>query len=157
MGGNTIITRKYRQQLIREEAALDRGQLARGPISNLLPVEAKEAANRRPLGMGDLRIALEVGDCSLGQMPDVVQNIMGGWPEGILEGWDHSPEEEMQVDEEIHRHMGPPKINGALTNGVHVNGASTTEDNESYGWAGGGAEDRKRLFSLLDECLAIGQ
>ena len=88
----------YRQQLIREEAAADKGQLARSPISNLLPVEAKEVTSRRPLGMSDLRLALEVGDCSLGQMPDVIQHIMGGWPDGVLEGWNDLPEDDEKAE-----------------------------------------------------------
>jgi len=157
VGGSTVVTRKYRQQLMREEAALEKGQLARGPTNYLLPVEAKEAASRHALGMSDLRLALEVGDCSLGQMPDVVQHVMGGWPEGVLEGWDDLPEGSEQANEEIRRPMDPPRTNGVLTNGVHVNGIGKTEDNESYGWAGGGADDRKQLFSVLDQCLSIGQ
>ena len=41
-----------------------------------------------PLGISDLRVALSIAACSLGPMPDVVTDIMGGWPEGVLEDWE---------------------------------------------------------------------
>lgn len=155
-GALSITTRRYRQQLEREESMLSRGEVARGPISNLLPVETKEASARRPLGMGDFRIALGVGgDCGLGQTPTVVENILSNYPEGVLEGWGGHPDE-MEVDEEDGMNKGGARANGTLTNGVYVNGTTST-DNESYGWEGGGAKDREKLFALLDECLTIGQ
>ena len=155
-GALSITTRRYRQQLEREEGMLSRGEVARGPISNLLPVETKEAGARRPLGMGDFRIALGVGgDCGLGQMPTVVENILSGYPEGVLEGWGGRPDN-MEEDEDTGMDRGGARVNGTLTNGVHVNGI-TSNDNENYGWEGGGAKDREKLFALLDECLAIGQ
>lgn len=157
IGGTTIMTRKFRQRHIREQAALDKGQLIRNPTNNLLPVEAKEAASRPPVNMGDLRLALTLGDRSLGQFPHVRLKIMGGYPEGVLEDYHDMPELNLQIGEDKHRPMEPPKANGVLTNGVHVNETNTNEDNESYGWPGGGAEDRKKLFSIIDECLGISQ
>lgn len=158
-GSISITTHRYRQQLDREENMLSKGEMSRGMVSNLLPAEAKEAASRRPLGMGDFRIALDVGgDCGIGQMPTIVENIMGGWQEGVLEGWGRHPDEdvEMQDVEEIQR--SGPRVNGVLTNGVHhVNGNAHHTDNDNFGWEGGSAKDRENLFSLLDECLAIGQ
>ena len=155
-GALSISTRRYRQQLEREEIMLSRGEVARGPISNLLPVETKEAGAQRPLAMGDFKIALGVGgDCGLGQMPTVVENVLSSYPEGVLEGWGgHS--DEMEIDEDDGTNRGGARVNGTLTNGVYVNGATPT-DNDSYGWEGGGAKDREKLFALLDECLAIGQ
>ena len=157
-GSISITTHRYRQQLDREENMLSKGEMSRGMASNLLPAEAKEAASRRPLGMGDFRIALDVGgDCGMGQMPTIVENIMGGWQEGVLEGWGRHPDEdvEMQDVEEIQR--SGPRVNGVLTNGIHVNGNAHHADNDNFGWEGGSAKDRENLFSLLDECLAIGQ
>ncbi len=135
---------------------LSKGEVARGIVSNLLPVETKEASSRRPLGIGDFRIAMEVGGSSaMGQMPTIVENIMGGWPEGVLEGWGRHPDKIVEEEEEMER--SGPRANGVLTNGVHVNGAYAGNDNESWGWEGGAAKDREKLFSLLDECLAVGQ
>ena len=150
-GALSINTRRFRQQLEREEQALSRGEVSRGVVSNLLPVETKEASVRRSLGLGDFRIALEIGGASeMGQMPTVVEDIMGGWPEGALEGWGRYPDA-MDIEEnEI-----APRIDGVMVNGITTNGAHPT-DNDSYGWEGGATKDRDKLFSLLDECLAIG-
>lgn len=152
-GALSITTRRYRQQLDREEKMLSKGEVARGVVSNLLPVETKEANSRRPLGLGDFRIAIAVGGSSaMGQMPTIVEDIMGGWPEGVLEGWGRHPDTADEEEEELER--SGPRLNGVMTNGVHVNGAN---ENESWGWEGGAAKDRDKLFSLLDECLAVGQ
>ena len=149
----SIKTRRYKQQLEKEEDMLSRGEVARGVTSNLLPVETREAGARKPLGMGDFRTALSVGgDCGMGQMPTIVKGIMGGWPEGVLEGWGRHPEKGGEEDIET----GRARVNGVMTNGVHTNG-TTPHDNESWGWEGGGTADRAELNSLLDDCLAFGQ
>ena len=154
-GALSITTRRHRQQLEREEDMCSRGEVSRGLVSNLLPVETKEAGARRPLGAGDFRIALGVGDdCGLGQMPTIIENILSSYPEGVLEGWGVHPDR-MDVEED-EMNNGDTRVNGNLTNGVHVNGI-TPNDNEAYGWEGGGAKDREKLFSLLDDCLALGQ
>lgn len=155
-GSISITTHRYRQQLDREEQMLSKGETSRGMVTNLLPAEAKEAAARRPLGMDDFRIALEVGGaCGIGQMPTIVQNIMGGWPEGVLEGWGRHPNENVEI-QDVEMERSGARVNGVSTNSVHVNG-NVPADNENYGWEGGSAKDREGLFSLLDECLAIGQ
>lgn len=155
-GAISITLRRYRQQLQREEQMLSRGEVSRGVISNRLPVETKEAGARRPLGLGDFRVALGVGgDCGMGQMPTIVKGIMGSYPEGVLEGYGRHADPTGGVDEEEMSRTGA-RTNGILTNGVHVNGISAN-DNEDYGWEGGGAKDRERLNSLLDDCLAFGQ
>lgn len=156
-GSISISTHRYRQQLDREENMLSKGEMARGMASNLLPAEAKEAASRRPLGMGDFRIALDAGgDCGIGQMPTIVENITGGWQEGVLEGWGRHPDVDVDMQDAEEMNRSGPRVNGVLTNGVHVNG-NVHADHESFGWEGGSAKDRESLFSLLDECLAIGQ
>ena len=153
-GAISITTRRYRQQLEREESMLSRGEVVRGITSNLLPVETKEAGARRPLGMGDFRIALGVGGgCAMGQMPTVVSSIVGGWPEGVLEGWGRHTG---RIEEEEEMDRSGARMNGVKTNGIHTNGTAAYE-NESWGWEGGGAADRAKLNSLLDDCLTIGQ
>lgn len=148
--GNGIMTRKYRKQLEREEEAWLRGDVMKGAGNGMLPVEAREAMGRQPLGMGDLRLALEVGNCSLGPMPLVVERVMGGYLEGELEEWDQGGTNE--ADE-----MGV--IGGAegVVNGVNgANGDEPPIDESDWGWEGGGRADRERLNSLLDDCLAVG-
>lgn len=163
-GSISITTHRYRRQLDREENMLSKGEMSRGMVSNLLPAEAKEAAARRPLGMGDFRIALGVGgDCGIGQMPTIVQSIMGGWPEGVLEGWGrHTADEDVEMQDVEPERSSGARVNGVLPNGIHhVNGNAHAhahvDSNENYGWEGGAAKDRGQLLSLLDECLAIGQ
>jgi transcriptional coactivator HFI1/ADA1 len=157
-GSNWIQTHKYRTQLEREEEAFLRGDVLRDK-NGLLPVEAKAASERGPLGMADVRTALEMGDCGLGQMPVVVHQILYGYREGELEAWDDYSWLEGYdsskilgeiVDEDVE--MGG--VNG--TNGVNgVNGHSDNEV-EDWGWEGGEYEDKGSLDSLLDSCLVIG-
>ena len=148
--GNGIMTKKYRRQLEREEEAWLKGDVIKGVGTGLLPVEAKEAMSRQPLGMGDLRLALEVGNCALGQMPLVVERVMGGYQEGELE--------ELSLEG---RDVADPerRVNGAETsNGINgVNGEEMSTDDSDWGWEGGGVADRAKLNALLDDCLAIGQ
>ena len=142
------------------------GKLQKAPMSNLLPVEAREAQQRRALSVGDMRIALELGAGSLGQMPEVVSGVMGGYPEGVLEGWGRHVYLEAGRKEngfDGGNHMGPPLINGhgSLTNGAHVNGVngiSSAMDSQSdiSGWQGAGGDDQKQLHAALDDCLNFG-
>lgn len=139
VGGGTIMTRMYRSQVLKEEAMVERKIMARGALSGLLPVETKEAAGRRALGMGDIRIAIGVGGVGLGQMPDVVLGVMGGYPEGVLEGWGRHADDFDIEDREA------PSTNGkALVNG---------EQTDAKAWQ----EEWQQLFKVLDECLAVGQ
>lgn len=87
---------------------------------------------------------------------------MNDWNEGVLEGWVYNEFDDYQQepDDEIERGGKRPAIrptpNGVITNGYEIHDEGEDED-ESWGWAGGAAGDRKQLGTLLDECLAIGQ
>ena len=152
VGGSTIMTKKYRQQLNRETLAFEEGKLHKGPLTNMLPVEAKEALGRRTLGIGDFRLAMQMNSCALGQMPDILQNISGGYHEGVLEGWGGAFENDLSTGPELSK----TRVNGNLPNGNQTNGAiSDSIDNGP--WLGSGQDDRNQLFSALDECLATGR
>ena len=140
-GNNGIMTRRYRKQLEREEEGYLRGEIMRGSANGLLPVEIKEAGGRRAMGMGDLRLAVQVGNWGAGQMPVVVEKVVGGWAEGELE------------EEERERVRGGRGREGEGV--VAVNGEVGMEE-EDWGWEGGGKADRELLSGLLDECLAVG-
>lgn len=108
--------------------------------------------------MADFRTALELGDCGLGQMPVVVQQIMMGYREGEVESWDDYswPDtfpkvvgEDIDIDIEMGGMHAANGING-------VNGHGFDVDMEDWGWEGGEMEDKTSLDSLLDSCLAIG-
>lgn len=155
-GSMWIQTHKYRALLEREEEAYLRGDVQRDK-NGLLPTEAKAASERGPLGMADFRTALEMGDCGLGQMPVVVHQILYGYREGELEGWD---------DFSWLNNYGPGQVLGD----VHdediemggVNGANGTNshveefDLDDWGWEGVENDDKNSLDNLLDSCLAIG-
>lgn len=160
-GATWIQSHKYRTQLEREEEAFLRGELQRDK-NGLLPTEAKAASERGALGMADVRTALEMGDCGLGQMPVVIQQIMSGYREGELEAyndfsWPHSYGPESNLDEEPDEDVTMTGINGAnLVNGV--NGVKEhqdpAEEPDDFGWEGSELESRTALDNLLDSCLA---
>lgn len=160
-GANWIQTHKYRTQLERDEEAWLRGEVQRDK-SGLLPTEARAASERGPLGMADVRIALEMGDCGLGQMPVVVQQIMFGYHEGELEAWDDYswPEthgrilgEDHDGDIEMGGVNGSNGTNGI--NGINDHGDVDVEDADDWGWEGVEYQDRTALDNLLESCLAI--
>lgn len=160
-GANWVQTFKYRTQLEREEEAHLRGEVQRDK-NGLLPVEAKAASERGPLGMADVRTALEIGDSGLGQMPIVIQQIMFGYREGELEAWDEYswPETHRRItdlDGDIQMQgMDVP----ASTNGSGIvydsNMQEDSGDVDDWGWEGAEYQDTSALDSLLDSCLAIG-
>lgn len=160
-GANWIQSHKYRTQLEREEEAFLRGELQRDK-NGLLPTEAKAASERGPLGMADVRTALEMGDCGLGQMPVVVQQIMSGYREGELEAyndfsWPDNYGPELLVDGIRDEDVQMGGMNGA--NGVSkVNGLKEVHDLppeiDDFGWEGGEHESKTTLDNLLDSCLA---
>lgn len=159
-GSSWVQTHKYRRQLEREEESSLRNEVLRDK-NGLLPTEARAASERGPLGMADVRTALEISDCGLGQMPVVVQQIMFGYQEGELEDWNAftrlGPEGRIITeDEDGDIEMGGLEVNG-LTNGV--NGHAIDEplsDIEDWGWEGAEYQDRAALDMVLDSCLAIG-
>ena len=140
-----------------------------------------------PLGISDVRVALSIASCSLGPMPDIVTDIMGGWPEGVLEGWetfqpDDNDDDAIPVDLEMGNGISlasttdeqqrkvsdaPNKAGGGLlangvsgaTNGVGaiVNGNGRMDEPAIPDWAGSSSHDRDQLFGLLDQCLSAGQ
>ncbi|ERS95936.1 hypothetical protein HMPREF1624_07471 [Sporothrix schenckii ATCC 58251] len=86
-GSNWVQTRKYRRQLAREEERSLLGEIQRDKMG-LLPIEAKKASERGPLGVAEFRLALEMGDCGLTQFPIVGHSLMASYREGELENWD---------------------------------------------------------------------
>jgi transcriptional coactivator HFI1/ADA1 len=155
-GSSWIQTHKYRTQLEKEEEAFLRGELQRDK-SGLLPAEAKAASERGPLGMADVRTALEIGDCGLAQMRVVVQQIMFGYREGELEGWnDYSW---LEGHGRVLGELPERDVDTRGTNGSNsINGVNghNYEDVDDYGWEGDGYEDKSSLDNLLDSCLATG-
>jgi transcriptional coactivator HFI1/ADA1 len=117
---NWIQTHKYRRQLAREEEAFQRGEVARDK-TGLLPVEARAASERGPLGMADLRLALEMGDCGLANFPVITRSVIYGYREGELESYD----EYTFVDgrEKMVEELGDGDVE--MADAVGVNGTTT--------------------------------
>lgn len=139
---NGMMMRKYRQQLEMEELAFTRGEIVKDSATGLLPVEAKEASVRKPLGVRDLRLSLELGSGVLSHMPLIVDQIMGGYLEDELE-----TDKQDRVEEVVEMPDKNPKLN-KFPEEMDV-------DEVDLDWEGGTAQDREQLGSLLDECLSM--
>ncbi|KAE8390039.1 WD40 repeat-like protein [Aspergillus alliaceus] len=139
---NGMMMRKYRQQLEREELAFTRGEIVKDGATGLLPVEAKEASIRKPLGVRDLRLALELGGGVLSHMPLIVDQIMGGYLEDELE-----TEKQDRAEEVVEIPSDNMKVK-TPTNEMEV-------DDGEIAWEGATVADREQLGSLLDECLSM--
>lgn len=162
-GAGWVMTHKYRVQLENEEQACMRGEIQRDK-SGLLPIEAKAASERGPLGMADVRTALEIQASHFAQFPIMMEQIMSGYREGELEVWDEHqylneygrPVNHLDADGDVQ--MGG--MNGILTNGTSIKTANfhsqpEPTDTEDYGWSGGSAQDKNALNSLFADCLAV--
>ncbi|PYI01070.1 WD40 repeat-like protein [Aspergillus sclerotiicarbonarius CBS 121057] len=138
---NGMMMRKYRQQLESEELAFTRGEIVKDSATGLLPVEAKEASIRKPLGVRDLRLSLELGGGVLSHMPLLVDQIMGGYLEDELETDKQDRVEEVEIS-----HAGAKP--DSFVDEMEV-------DDAELDWEGGTIADREQLGALLDECLSM--
>lgn len=156
-GSSWVQTHKYKRQLAKEEEALSRGEVQRDK-SGLLPIEAKAASERGPLGMEDMRIALEIGDCGMANFPIVSQSILYNYREGELEDWDDYTWLDGYVPPPKEKDVEMFDVNGqgsdALLNGLgHDDAMEIDNDME---WQGADPTDGDLLDSVLDMCLAVG-
>ncbi|KAL6810795.1 transcriptional regulator of RNA polII, SAGA, subunit domain-containing protein [Trichoderma sp. SZMC 28013] len=151
VGTTWIQTHKYSRQLHREEDAAQRGEITRDK-AGLLPVESKAASERGPLGIADVRVALEMADSGISQFPIVTAQILYGYREGELENWKDytwvNGEPPAPVVEELVTNGDLGLTNGALPDTMDL-------DNE-IGWEGAENPDMDMLDSVLDSCLAVG-
>lgn len=141
---NNMMMRKYRHQLEVEELAYTRGEIAKDAATGLLPIEAKEASMRRPLGVRDLRLTLELGGGVLGHMPLIVDQIMGGYLEDELEA---------EKQNRLENGVGGPQEK--VKRGEDEMDLDEDEDDSLLDWEGGTVGDRDQLSGLLDECLSM--
>ena len=144
--GGWVSTRRYRRALEREEEKWARGEVVRDK-SGLLPVEARAAGERGALGMADLRVALEMGDCGLGQMGVVMEGIGFAFREGEVEAW--------RAGQVVGEGNGMDVGRDVEMGGVEPD-EDEDEDMDGWGWEGAGSDDRADLHALLDSCLASG-
>ncbi|KAL7930809.1 transcriptional regulator of RNA polII, SAGA, subunit domain-containing protein [Trichoderma chlorosporum] len=151
VGTTWIQTHKYSRQLHREEDAAQRGEITRDK-AGLLPVESKAASERGPLGIADVRVALEMADSGISQFPIVTAQILYGYREGELENWKDytwvNGEPPAQPVEELVTNGDSGFINGTHPDSMDI-------DND-IGWEGAENLDMDMLDSVLDSCLAVG-
>lgn len=152
-GPGWIQTHKYRRRLRKEEEALKRGELSRDK-SGLLPIEAKAASERPPLGMADLRLALEIGDCGISSFPAIRQSVLHTYRDGELDHYDnytylpgHVPSRMESIEEEkLAREKDSTMANGTEPEPMDI-------DEEPL-WPGSSVQDMQTLDSVLDGLLA---
>ncbi|KAL7785548.1 transcriptional regulator of RNA polII, SAGA, subunit domain-containing protein [Trichoderma ceciliae] len=151
IGTTWIQTHKYRRQLHREEDAAQRGEITRDK-AGLLPVESKAASERGPLGIADVRVALEMADSGISQFPIVTAQILYGYRDGELEHWKDytwaNGEPPAQRVEELMTNGDAELAKGALSDAMDI-------DNEIW-WEGAENPDMDMLDNVLDSCLAVG-
>ncbi|KAL1597323.1 hypothetical protein SLS60_008907 [Paraconiothyrium brasiliense] len=153
-GPGYVRTAEYKKRVEREEAKVARGEMARVGGGEL-PVEVEERRKRKLLCMEDLRLALEIGDSYLGQVPILAGEIT------------HSRFLDTPGMEEVYLPASGAKR--SLTNGVNGVGKSGApygglrldrgdpmDIDEESTWQGGSVKDIDDLDGVLDDVLELG-
>ncbi|KAG6303723.1 hypothetical protein E4U09_005762 [Claviceps aff. purpurea] len=148
VGTTWVQTHKYKKQLHLEEEASMRGEVTRDKLG-LLPVEAKAASERNPIGIADLRIALELADTGMSLFPILMTQVLYGYREGELEGWQDYTyvNNQRPVAEEQ-----PDAFATAQTNGY----PEAMDIDEDMFWEGAESQDMDILDMALDSCMMVG-
>jgi len=153
-GTTWVQTHTYRRQLAREEDAVQRAEITRDK-SGLLPIEAKAASERGPLGMADVRTALDMGDCGIVKFPVLTASILASYREGELENW----EDYTWLPTAERSTTGPRQLPTASEGTRHVNGVldpSTVDIDTELWWDGAEGQNVLAIDIVLDSCLAVG-
>jgi transcriptional coactivator HFI1/ADA1 len=161
-GDKYVKTAAFKRQVEKEEERVARGEIVK-TAGGLLPVEVEELRKRKPLDMEEIRLALELGDSYLGQVPLIAESIAGARKRYL----DDDEADGVGQDE------GPTRSVAAVVNGLAANKANPTQPNgvtngflpdagdpmivdEEWGWRGGQVTDVDALDAVLDGCLAVG-
>jgi transcriptional coactivator HFI1/ADA1 len=157
-GSNWIQTYKYKKQLAKEEELAQKRETSRDK-TGLLPVEAKAASERGPLGMADLRIALEMGDCGMSNFSTISKGVIYSYREGELENWEDytwvGKEKNEKPDEDVEMSgIVNGKKTEVLTNGINHADQMDLDHDEAW-WEGAEIGDGDFLNGVLDVCLAL--
>ena len=142
-----VMTAKYRRRVIKEEAENKAGKLLRDRDNDLLPTEAKEAEGRKPLGIGDLKLANRVGPGLWNGMPMIGANIN----HSLFDiDYDEGP---ALREQERHGSFAARQINGH-SNGVHDQDDAMDVDDDMT-WEGTGAPKAAELRNTLASLLKL--
>ena len=178
-GDKYIKIASYKRAVEKDEERVARGEIGR-TAGGYLPVELEEMRKRKPLCMEDIRLALDLGDSYLGQVPLIAGQIANGRyldAEGVDPP---GPAAEEPIRPAIASVAMQRSVSGAgaVTNGVAARAPSQNgvaaglglglqtgfrvdlgdpmQVDEEWGWNGGQVGDLEGLDSVLDGCLAVG-
>lgn len=156
VGTSWIQTHAYKKQLAIEENACRRGEISRDK-AGLLPVEAKAAAERGPLGLSDMQLALELADFGTANFPVIATSITNGYREGELESWDDYTwlpgEEVTELPDGV---PSVPAINGGPSTDLPNGDGDAMDIDDDVWWEGGTDHDNSQLDAALESCLTVG-
>jgi transcriptional coactivator HFI1/ADA1 len=144
--GGGIQTASYKRALVTENSDLKAGKLQKSRDTGLLPIEAREALTRRPLGLADIRAAQTVVKGLFNGMPLIGVQVSESSFESEQEEW----LKERKVEEKYFAERGYSFANGKGNDPDEMD-----VDDEDCGWIGASAGDKEPLGSLLEDCLAI--
>lgn len=138
-------TAKYKKQLHREEADIKSGKVARNRDDDLLPIEAKEANARRPLGIADLKLANRVGPNLFTGMPLLGVHVGQSFFDDLYDDSYSQAQSTAQTGKSL------PATNGTAEDEDEMD--IDDDDDDDWGWEGTGVGDRAMLGNLLADCL----
>jgi transcriptional coactivator HFI1/ADA1 len=150
-----IFTAKFKKKVRKEEADLKAGKLDKNRDDDLLPTEFNESQSRKPLGIGDFKLANRVGPNLFNGMPLLNLQINENLFDDLWDDQDSQSQPDATQPHTQHK-ISLPVTNGALTNGAIVDDDEMDIDEEDWGWEGTGPGDRDGLDSLLADCLNSG-
>ncbi|KAF2687785.1 hypothetical protein K458DRAFT_360495 [Lentithecium fluviatile CBS 122367] len=153
-GNGFVRTAEYKRKVEREERRAERGELQR-VNGGELPVEAEERRKRRLLCMEDLRLALELGDSYLGQVPIISGHITNSRfldTPGMEEIYD-TPHQKNLPNGLSNGINGP---NNSMNNGWNVDLGEPMVLDDDLTWQGGSVKDLEDLDGALDGVLELG-
>lgn len=123
-----------------------------------LPVEAEERRKRKLLCMEDLRLALDIGDGYLAQVPilaGAVANAQYLDTPGMDKLYKSKADEERGL-------VNGFTVNGAvkpagLYSSSNLGGGDPMDIDDDFAWQGGSVKDVDELDSALDAVLEVGE
>jgi transcriptional coactivator HFI1/ADA1 len=154
-GPGFVRTADYKKRVEREERRVERGELVK-VNGGELPVEAEERRKRKLLCLEDLRLAIEMGDSYLGQVPLIAAGIANSRfldTEGLEDLYETAPQKNGANG--LPNGVSGPN-NAALTNGWSVDLGDAMVIDDDFAWQGGSVKDLDDLDGLLDGVLELG-
>ena len=170
--GRIIMTGRYRKQLEKEEEGWKNGEVVRSRETGLLPIEAKETANKGPLTINDMKLAIDIGPGLLGNMPLIKHRVYDAWLEGEVEDWKKDKRESEERQRALREQLqgeksssAPLRLNGQQQKppqpqdqpdemDIDTDPPANADSGGSSGWEGSTFADRSSLDNVLFDILS---